>query len=424
MDRRQRGALVSGLLALAAAALLVALVTSLRDRARPAPADFGELLFAAGGGAESGARPGEPDFPAIEARLRAALAEGDAEEAARLIGILRENSPAKVPAATLALLERAYAEGTALRRGESPYAVVSFDGVEGDEIGDEALALADRAILDLSALLAFAPERKIEIVVYSDPSFSNAAGAELPQWVGAAFDGKLRLPVELVRGEDPRREATVRHEMAHAFVHLMSGGTVPVWMDEGIAQHAEGRAVPECWSRAWAFPSMEELRGPFVSENDPVRAFALYASSLALLEHLVELREWRSVQAYLDEIRQGKPEPEAFAELFELTPEQAWADAQLSLATNLCPEPEGEPAEEPADGTDESASPAEEPAIEEPVPEEPAPEDREPEEPIPGLSPDAPEIDLYPTPEPEPAEEAPEPEERELPEPSDGAVEF
>ena len=420
MERRQRNALLSGLLALAAVAALVALVSALRDRARPAPADFGELLFAPQGGAESGAMPGEPDFPAIEARLRAALAEGNAEEATRLIGILRANSPEKVPAATLALLERAYAEGTALRRGESPYAVVSFDGVEGDEVGDEALALADRAILDLSALLAFAPEKKIEIVVYSDPSYSNAAGAELPQWVGAAFDGKLRLPVELVRGEDPRRDATVHHEMAHAFVHLISNGSVPIWMDEGIAQHAEGRSVPECWSRAWPFPSMEELRGPFVAENDPVRAFALYAASLALLEHLVELREWRSVPAYLDEIRQGKSEPEAFAEIFELTPEQAWADAQLSLATNLCPEAEGEPAEEPAEEG------AEEPDGNEPPPEEPAPAEPEPEpeEPIPGIPPDAPEIDLYPTPEPEPPEEAPEPGEQELPEPSDGPVEF
>ena len=394
MERRQRNALLSGLLALAAVAALVALVSALRDRARPAPADFGELLFAPQGGAESGAMPGEPDFPAIEARLRAALAEGNAEEATRLIGILRANSPEKVPAATLALLERAYAEGTALRRGESPYAVVSFDGVEGDEVGDEALALADRAILDLSALLAFAPEKKIEIVVYSDPSYSNAAGAELPQWVGAAFDGKLRLPVELVRGEDPRRDATVHHEMAHAFVHLISNGSVPIWMDEGIAQHLEGRPMPECWSRSWDFPPLDRLKSPFVGETDPMRAFVLYASSLALVEHLVALKEWSSVRAYLHEIRQGKPEEVAFAEAFELTADKAWADAQIALAARFCSEPDAPPAEEPAAP---EAAPEEAPSGPEPAPDDDYVDPR--------LTEETPEIALWPD-EPPPEEPA------------------
>ena len=390
MNARRRGALVSGLLALAAVAALVLVGDRLKGRgaAESVPAiPFPSALPA------QAAEPAGPDLAKIESELRAALAEGDGDEAARLLALLKKEGAGKVPEQALRLLERAVEEGTALRRGESPYAVVSFDGVQGDELGAEALALVDDAIWELSAALGFSPERKLEVVVYSDPRFSNGAGIELPNWVEAAYDGKLRLPAELVFDE-ARRASVVRHETAHAFVHLMAGDAVPLWMDEGIAQHLEGRPMPECWSRSWDFPPLDRLKSPFVGESDPMRAFVLYASSLALVEHLVALKEWSSVRAYLNEIRQGKPEEVAFAEAFELTADKAWADAQIALAARFCSEPDAPPAEEPAAP---EAAPEEAPSEPEPAPDDDYVDPR--------LTEETPEIALWPD-EPPPEEPA------------------
>ena len=318
----------------------------------------------------------------LEEKVRKLLIEGKTDEARTAINQLKQLPEGAVHPQKIKLLERALLEGVELRRGESPYAVVSYDGVEGDDLGGEALALIDETIGDLAALFGFMPEEKIQVVIYSDPRFSSASGAPLPEWVEAGFDGKLRLPVELIYNRE-RRERVIRHELSHAFSYLMARGKVPIWLDEGIAQWIEGRTTPYCWSREWDFPPMERLIAPFIQEQDPQAVQILYQSSLALLEHLIALKGWHALQGYLGELKQGKPEKETFFKQFELTHQQAWADAQISLVSRFCPSAKNEP-------DFEENNPQEEEIVE-------IPRTVEAESIDPRLSPEAEEYELYPT---------------------------
>jgi hypothetical protein len=34
---------------------------------------------------------------------------------------------------------------------------------------------------------------------------------------------------------------TLKHELAHSFIHQKTGGRAPVWLHEGVAQYLEGQ---------------------------------------------------------------------------------------------------------------------------------------------------------------------------------------
>jgi len=318
----------------------------------------------------------------LEEAIRAFLKEGKIEEARQEMMRLKTLPAGSLHPQQLHLLERALEEGVQLRRGESPYTIVSFDGVEGDDLATEALALIDEQLADLAGFFGYMPREKVEVVIYSDPRFASATGMPLPQWVEAGYDGKLRLPVELFRYNE-QKEAVIRHELSHAFSKMMMKGALPIWLDEGVAQYLEGRRLPECWPREWDFPPMERMAAPFVQESNPELANILYQSSLALLNHLITLKGWDILQGYFKDLEQGFPEPRTFANHFELTHQQAWADAQISLATQFCPEQALTPTAEAEDWSGDREQ------IEKLSHEEEEPLD-------PRLSPEAEELQLYP----------------------------
>lgn len=160
---------------------------------------------------------------------------------------------------------------------------VEFEGRPARKDIMEALAVLEVAYDSLCHLFDFHPENKMHLVLYESSQYQGVGPR--PEWVGAVFDGKLRIPVNVMAYREIYRPMFF-HELTHAFVRAMTRYHVPLWVNEGIAQVIDasrtGMQRPEGGA-----PSIEALTTPFVNENSTAVAVKLYWYSQAMVERLL-----------------------------------------------------------------------------------------------------------------------------------------
>lgn len=162
---------------------------------------------------------------------------------------------------------------------------LEFDGGPSKKDVMEALAVLEVAYDSISNLFDYLPENKMSLVLYEDKEYQGTGPR--PDWVAAVFDGKLRVPVNMMAYRDVYRPVLF-HELTHSFVRAMTHANVPCWMNEGIAQVIDGSHNNE-ERPLGAFPSVESLRKPFVKEKDSATVKKLYWFSRRMVEELL----WR-----------------------------------------------------------------------------------------------------------------------------------
>ena len=161
---------------------------------------------------------------------------------------------------------------------------LEFDGHLSKKDVMEALAVLEVAFDSISNLFDFIPENKISLVLYEDKDFQGMGSR--PDWVAAVFDGKLRVPVNMMEHREVYRPVLF-HELTHAFVRAMTFKSIPLWMNEGIAQVIDAsRTGVE--RPAGAAPSLKSLTEPFVNQQNTDAALKLYWYSQRMVEELLK----------------------------------------------------------------------------------------------------------------------------------------
>lgn len=147
----------------------------------------------------------------------------------------------------------------------------------------EALSVLEVAYDSLCRLFDFYPENKMQVVLYQTSDYSGVGPR--PDWVGALFDGKLRIPVNVMQYREIYRPMLF-HELTHAFVRAMTHGNIPTWLNEGIAQivDASRNGVEH---PAGPSPTLAALAAPFVNENNSDNATKLYWYSQKMVEGML-----------------------------------------------------------------------------------------------------------------------------------------
>ncbi len=160
---------------------------------------------------------------------------------------------------------------------------VEFEGRPARSDIMEALSVLEVAYDSLCHLFDFHPENKMHLVLYQSEQYQGVGPR--PEWVGAIFDGKLRIPVNVMSRREIYRPMFF-HELTHAFVRAMTRYNVPLWVNEGIAQVIDasrtGSPRPE-----GSAPSLAALSTPFLNENSTSAAIKLYWYSQAMVERLL-----------------------------------------------------------------------------------------------------------------------------------------
>jgi hypothetical protein len=162
---------------------------------------------------------------------------------------------------------------------------LEFDGNPTRKDVMEALAVLEVAHDSISSLFEFVPENKISLVLYEAPDYQGMG--QRPNWVAAVFDGKLRVPANMMAYREVYRPILF-HELTHAFVYIMSrkSKSVPLWMNEGIAQVIDAsRTGAE--RPMGAAPSLKSLTEPFVNQHNTDAALKLYWYSQRMVEELL-----------------------------------------------------------------------------------------------------------------------------------------
>jgi hypothetical protein len=160
---------------------------------------------------------------------------------------------------------------------------VEFEGRPARSDIAEALAVLEVAYDSLCHLFDFHPENKMHLVLYESSQYQGVGPR--PEWVGAVFDGKLRIPVNVMAYREIYRPMFF-HELTHAFIRAMTRYHVPLWVNEGIAQVIDASRTG-MQRPAGGAPSIEALTTPFVNENNTGTAVKLYWYSQAMVERLL-----------------------------------------------------------------------------------------------------------------------------------------
>ena len=160
---------------------------------------------------------------------------------------------------------------------------VEFEGHPSKSDVMEALAVLEVAYDSLCRLFDFRPQNKMSLVLYRSNDYQGMGPR--PEWVGAVYDGKLRVPVEMMRYREVYRPVLF-HDLTHSFVRAMTHAKVPLWINEGIAQVIDGSRTGNP-RPAGGVPSKTALTEPFVKEPNADVATRLYWYSQKMVERML-----------------------------------------------------------------------------------------------------------------------------------------
>ena len=83
------------------------------------------------------------------------------------------------------------------------------------------------------------PGQPITVQLFPEREFREVTRA--PDWAGGLYDGKIRVPLGGLTRLTTDAKRVLTHELTHAIVHSKSRGNAPRWLQEGLAQMAEGK---------------------------------------------------------------------------------------------------------------------------------------------------------------------------------------
>ncbi len=197
---------------------------------------------------------------------------------------------------------------------------LSWQRLSGDSIAmlttqpehDRAvLAAAERIERSLAGRTRWPAPQKLELRVYPDlDTFRNATGE--PGWVAGHTEGRtIHLqPADVLRARSSL-DATLTHELAHAFIDSQAArnAPLPLWFQEGLAAFLESGGG----AGSARIPAEADLR----QTADPARARMAYAEARAEVGLLVQRY---GETAVLDWVKRGLPAQVANASASQAAP--------------------------------------------------------------------------------------------------------
>lgn len=179
------------------------------------------------------------------------------------------------------------------------------DGIQGDTLATTILETLEDAYSELGSDLAFYPDVRVPVLLYSRRDFSSVTNS--PDWAGAVYDGKIRLPIGGMHHMTDQLAAMLYHEYMHVMVHFQTNRNVPVWLNEGLAELA-GRRIYSLPLENLLQASEEnqlfhwdDLADPFTGLADNKVRLA-YEQSYSLVSFLIDRFGWHKMTELLERL--------------------------------------------------------------------------------------------------------------------------
>ena len=253
--------------------------------------------------------------PAMVNLGRLLYQQGNFREAKFYLDRALEISPGQASATDLLRrLNREERIESGFERESSVHFTLYFNAEFSREWVRETLDLLEEAYSRVGDLLNCYPSQRSQAIVYSLDDFHQVS--TLPGWAGGLYDGKIRLPIPRSIKRPDQLRGAAQHEYCHHLVHLLTGGTCPTWLNEGLAQYAEGLDLQKAKdilseSKTAHWYPLQSLDGPFAHTKKRETAEVLYAESLLAVHWLIEERGWTTIQDLLGALAKKVPLTEA-----------------------------------------------------------------------------------------------------------------
>jgi tetratricopeptide (TPR) repeat protein len=235
----------------------------------------------------------------------------------------------------LAKIEREYSIEGSFDKKEGSHFIVKYEGGSREVVGNFLLTTLEEVYEKVGVTLGRYPTKKLTVVLYTNREFKEAT--KTPDWAGAIFDGKIRIPIKGLTGKTRELTTVVTHEYTHAVIYDIAGPGCPVWLHEGLAQYMEGKSpaeadeiVLEYYRRYKEIPSLKQFSGGFMGLGTNQAYFA-YMYSLSGTNYLIKNYGMGFIRDLLEAIGEGKEFDEAFKEIYYISFDSFMARWENSL---------------------------------------------------------------------------------------------
>lgn len=216
----------------------------------------------------------------------------------------------------------------------SPHFTISFAEGENYSAARNVEDSLERAYFNVGRKLDYYGSDRTPVVLYNEEEFHDITQA--PSWMGALYDGRIKIPVRGLEQRTELLDRTTRHEYAHVVVSQITRGRCPVWLNEGVAIWSEEQTEGERldWAQRIVADQelfhLSELTGPFTNlprDRIPIA----YAQSYLAVRALLDVEGAYRVRALLNAMGEGMSPAAAFESVLSHT----LADFETALVRSL-----------------------------------------------------------------------------------------
>lgn len=221
------------------------------------------------------------------------------------------------------------AGGSSLERQESEHFILSSPAVGGlaGESSASVLGELEKVYNDVSYRLGFSPKNKMAVVLYSAKDFYDSS--KMPYRVHGYYDGKLNIPFFGDKASFETVKPMIAHELTHAFLNSLPRKNLPQWMNEGLAQWIQGKALDikskdalVTYQITRRLPDIERLDSALAAQHNPYNNTEMtlaYMKAFSLTEYLIEECGVLSLVRFAQEDRSPSTEDQVFKKYFRLS---------------------------------------------------------------------------------------------------------
>lgn len=197
---------------------------------------------------------------------------------------------------------------------------------EGDEsFARELMSASHAAIERLTGDTGARLERPIKVYIYASSRDLQGSMVFPQEWTGGvAFTEYGVIAIGVSPGNLDWGKDALAHELGHMVTHQIAfspfGTSLPVWLDEGLAMHAESQVSPTMVTLLHkaasqdALFSVRSLSSPFSAI--PEKAYLSYAQSQSIVDYLINTYGHDKVLEILNLLEQGNTCDEALLQIY------------------------------------------------------------------------------------------------------------
>jgi hypothetical protein len=151
----------------------------------------------------------------------------------------------------------------------------------------------------------------LTVILYDEKAFFDIT--RVPAWVGGLYDGKIRIPIKGVEGQEALLKRVLFHEYTHALIRDITS-SCPLWVHEGLAEYFSQENPARIGQ---VFP-LDQLEKRFPSGN-PLNVILAYRESFSAVSELISRFGLYRIRELLEALGRGESIGTAFESVFFIT---------------------------------------------------------------------------------------------------------